>query len=78
MNRSAMNRTEISRKLMKKVGTQVMASMGLAMLCAVVALAQDPGAARSLRVSRRRHNRDRAPTGKLRWMWCTLWTHRRR
>ncbi len=39
-----MNRTLRNRISIRKVGTQVMVSMGLAMLCAVVALAQDPGA----------------------------------
>ena len=35
----------MNRISMRKVGTQLVASMGLAMLCAVVALAQDPGPA---------------------------------
>ena len=39
-----MKRTLTNRILMRKLGTQLMAYMGLAMLCTVVALAQDPGA----------------------------------
>ena len=39
-----MKRTLRNRILMRKLGTQLMAYMGLAMLCTVVALAQDPGA----------------------------------
>ena len=39
-----MKRTLTNRILMRKLGTQLMAWMGLAVLCAVVALAQDPGA----------------------------------
>lgn len=40
-----MNRTFMNRILTRKVGTQLMGSLGLAMLCAVVAFSQDPGAA---------------------------------
>ena len=69
----------MNRTLLKRVSIQFLAWAGVAVLCAVMALAQDTGAPVGHRkVSRRRRRRDRAPMDRSRWTWCMRWMLRRR